>query len=291
MTDLEGGLHRPPSAELDWRALTASLSRRAGEAGLLDVAYAETDSPIGELIVFVTPRGLLRVKYADEPIEDVLADVAARVSPRILRAPSRAWLRHRGSARDGKHPLRRRAHVRADRCQGRLAARGSRGRQRPGLEPDPDRGAVPSRAPRGRWAGRLFGRPRSEALPAGARGLAPEARLTSQARAVAGQGTAHDRCDNRPRDPHQEAGEPSRARLVGPLEARDPVGVRIGSGVDRPHPDSTRVRPLHRQRVRPVAPEGDLRGDQPGHRGDAVAGGEGHEGRCEPGCDRRPPRT
>src|SRR5207249_1917474 len=65
MTDLEQGLRRPPPAELDGRALTAGLSRRAGEAGLLDVAYAETDSPIGELIVFVTPRGLLRVKYAD----------------------------------------------------------------------------------------------------------------------------------------------------------------------------------------------------------------------------------
>jgi methylated-DNA-[protein]-cysteine S-methyltransferase len=89
MTDLEGGLRRPPSAELDRRAFAAGLSRRAAEAGLLDVAYAETDSPIGELIVFVTPRGLLRVKYADEPIEGVLADVAARVSPRILRAPSR----------------------------------------------------------------------------------------------------------------------------------------------------------------------------------------------------------
>jgi methylated-DNA-[protein]-cysteine S-methyltransferase len=89
MTDLEGGLRHPPSAELDRRALAAGLSRRAAEAGLLDIAYAETDSPIGELIVFVTPRGLLRVTYADEPIDGVLADVAARVSPRILRAPSR----------------------------------------------------------------------------------------------------------------------------------------------------------------------------------------------------------
>src|SRR5258708_6023270 len=67
----EEGVGRPPPAELERRALTGALSRRAGEAGLLDVAYAETDSPIGELIVFVTPRGLLRVTYADEPIEGV----------------------------------------------------------------------------------------------------------------------------------------------------------------------------------------------------------------------------
>jgi methylated-DNA-[protein]-cysteine S-methyltransferase len=89
MTDLEQQLRKAPLAELDRRALGAGLAQRAGEAGLLDVAYAEIDSPIGELILFVTPRGLLRVKYADEPIEDVLADVAARLSPRILRAPSR----------------------------------------------------------------------------------------------------------------------------------------------------------------------------------------------------------
>ena len=89
MTDLEQQLRDVPRVELDRRALTAALARRAGKAALLDVAYAEIDSPIGELMVFVTPRGLLRIKYADEPIEGVLADVASRVSPRILRAPAR----------------------------------------------------------------------------------------------------------------------------------------------------------------------------------------------------------
>lgn len=89
MTDLEQRLRDAPFAELDTHRLTAALARRSNGAALLDVAYAETDSPIGELIIFVTPRGLLRVTYADEPIEGVLADVAARVSPRILRAPSR----------------------------------------------------------------------------------------------------------------------------------------------------------------------------------------------------------
>jgi methylated-DNA-[protein]-cysteine S-methyltransferase len=89
MTDMEQQLRRAPLAQLDRKALGAGLAQRAGQAGLLDVAYAEIDSPIGELILFVTSRGLLRVKYADEPIESVLADVATRVSPRILRAPSR----------------------------------------------------------------------------------------------------------------------------------------------------------------------------------------------------------
>jgi methylated-DNA-[protein]-cysteine S-methyltransferase len=89
MTDLEQQLREARLVELDRDALMTSVAQRAEKAGLLDVAYAETDSPIGELIIFVTTRGLLRVKYADEPIEGVLAEVAARVSPRILRAPSR----------------------------------------------------------------------------------------------------------------------------------------------------------------------------------------------------------
>jgi methylated-DNA-[protein]-cysteine S-methyltransferase len=89
MTELEQQLRAAPVAELNRKGLTAALAQRAGKAALLDVAYAEIDSPIGELIVFVTPRGLLRIKYADEPIEGVLAEVAARVSPRILRAPAR----------------------------------------------------------------------------------------------------------------------------------------------------------------------------------------------------------
>jgi methylated-DNA-[protein]-cysteine S-methyltransferase len=89
MTDLEQGLRNAPAAELHRGALGVALAQRAATSGLLDVAYAEIESPIGELLVFVTPRGLLRIKYADEPIEGVLAEVAARVSPRILRAPSR----------------------------------------------------------------------------------------------------------------------------------------------------------------------------------------------------------
>jgi methylated-DNA-[protein]-cysteine S-methyltransferase len=60
----------------------------AAEAGLLDVAYATLDSPLGALLVAVTPRGLVRIAYLDsgEREDDVLADLAARVSPRVLAA-------------------------------------------------------------------------------------------------------------------------------------------------------------------------------------------------------------
>jgi methylated-DNA-[protein]-cysteine S-methyltransferase len=106
MTDLEQRLRDAPVAELHRGALGVALAQRAGRSGLLDVAYAELDSPIGELIVFVTPRGLLRIKYADEPIEGVLAEVASQVSPRILRAPSRTDEVRREL--DGYFALRRR---------------------------------------------------------------------------------------------------------------------------------------------------------------------------------------
>jgi methylated-DNA-[protein]-cysteine S-methyltransferase len=47
------------------------------------------DSPLGDLTIFVTPRGVLRIAYPNEPGSEVLDEVADRVSPRILRAPAR----------------------------------------------------------------------------------------------------------------------------------------------------------------------------------------------------------
>ncbi len=64
------------------------LSRAAARAGLLDVAYATTDSPVGTLLLAATPAGLVRIAYVDFEHEDaVLEAIAARVSPRVLAAP------------------------------------------------------------------------------------------------------------------------------------------------------------------------------------------------------------
>ncbi|MDQ6732312.1 MAG: methylated-DNA--[protein]-cysteine S-methyltransferase [Actinomycetota bacterium] len=76
----------PPS-----RASTApDLTAAAVDAGLLDVGYATLDGPLGHLLLAATPAGLLRIAYS-EPGTDavVLADLAARVSPRVLAAPRR----------------------------------------------------------------------------------------------------------------------------------------------------------------------------------------------------------
>jgi methylated-DNA-[protein]-cysteine S-methyltransferase len=89
MTELEDRLRRPEAAPFDPGRAVSELARRAADAGLLDVAYARMDSPLGELLVAVTPRGLVRVAYEDEPEGDVLGELAARVSPRVLRAPER----------------------------------------------------------------------------------------------------------------------------------------------------------------------------------------------------------
>jgi methylated-DNA-[protein]-cysteine S-methyltransferase len=64
--------------------------RRASDAGLIDVAYAHVDSPLGPLLAAATERGLVRLSYSDFRDEDqVLASLAQKVSPRVLEAPAR----------------------------------------------------------------------------------------------------------------------------------------------------------------------------------------------------------
>lgn len=73
----------------DLAALHARLERAAASEGLLDLAYRTVDSPVGSLLVAATPQGVVRVAFAREGHDAVLAGLARRVSPRILRAPSR----------------------------------------------------------------------------------------------------------------------------------------------------------------------------------------------------------
>ena len=44
---------------------------------------------MGRLLVAATPRGLVRVSFQGERIEDVLAELSERLSPRVLEAPAR----------------------------------------------------------------------------------------------------------------------------------------------------------------------------------------------------------
>jgi methylated-DNA-[protein]-cysteine S-methyltransferase len=61
---------------------------RAAQEGLLDVAYTTTDSPFGQLLLAKTKRGLVRVGLPNQDTDQLLADLSARVSPRVLEAPA-----------------------------------------------------------------------------------------------------------------------------------------------------------------------------------------------------------
>ncbi|HEX4906295.1 MAG TPA: methylated-DNA--[protein]-cysteine S-methyltransferase [Acidimicrobiales bacterium] len=77
---------RTPAPDIDLAAL-------AEREGLLDVAVAHMDSPIGDLLLAKTPLGLVRVSFSTSAEGDgvghdeTLEDLSARISPRIIEAP------------------------------------------------------------------------------------------------------------------------------------------------------------------------------------------------------------
>jgi methylated-DNA-[protein]-cysteine S-methyltransferase len=86
MIDIESDLRREAPEPHD----LPDLSQAAAAAGLLDVAYATLDSPLGPLLLATTPRGLVRLAYLDHADEDaVLEQLAVAVSPRIMAAPGK----------------------------------------------------------------------------------------------------------------------------------------------------------------------------------------------------------
>ena len=90
MTDeLERRLASPPSAPFDVERLRTTLALRAADEGVLDVGYGVADSPLGPLTVIVTGRGLVRLSYTHEEIEEQLDEIATRISPRVLTSPER----------------------------------------------------------------------------------------------------------------------------------------------------------------------------------------------------------
>ncbi|MGH9082749.1 MAG: methylated-DNA--[protein]-cysteine S-methyltransferase [Acidimicrobiales bacterium] len=64
------------------------LVGRAARDDLLDVAYRSMDSPLGPLLLAATASGLVRVAFAVQGHDRVLADLATRISPRVLAAPA-----------------------------------------------------------------------------------------------------------------------------------------------------------------------------------------------------------
>lgn len=63
------------------------FTARAAEEGMLDVAYTSSDSPFGPLLLAKTKRGLVRVGLPNQDSDELLVDLAERISPRVLEAP------------------------------------------------------------------------------------------------------------------------------------------------------------------------------------------------------------
>ena len=179
------------SPELDRRFRDAAAAE-----GLLDVAYELHDTPVGELLVAVTQRGVCEIHYDADP--DAEAERLARLfGTRVLRSPRPTDEARRqldeyfagerqefdlevdlGPAREfGRAVLERarpRALRRADdlrhaRRARRPAARGPRRRHDHEPEPRADRAPLPPRRRLDRLARRLRGRARPQAHAARAR--------------------------------------------------------------------------------------------------------------------------
>jgi methylated-DNA-[protein]-cysteine S-methyltransferase len=70
------------------KAALDRLTAHATKEGLLDVAYTIADSPFGPLLLAKTPKGLVRIGLPNQDAEELLIDLAERVSPRVLEAPA-----------------------------------------------------------------------------------------------------------------------------------------------------------------------------------------------------------
>ena len=72
----------PPMEQLQRR-----LVDEARREDLIDIAYRTVDTPIGQLLLAATPKGMVRWAFALEDHDAVLADLAVRISPRVLHTP------------------------------------------------------------------------------------------------------------------------------------------------------------------------------------------------------------
>lgn len=90
--ELERALRRGPAGgagECDPGGLAAAVAARAEREGLVDVAYALTDSPLGTLMAATTERGLVMVAYMLDGLDARLELLAREISPRVLEVPAR----------------------------------------------------------------------------------------------------------------------------------------------------------------------------------------------------------
>jgi methylated-DNA-[protein]-cysteine S-methyltransferase len=74
----------------EWTAARARFAARALADGLVDVAYEDHDTPLGTIRVSATNTGIVRMILPAEDAEEVLEDLARKVSARILHTSTPA---------------------------------------------------------------------------------------------------------------------------------------------------------------------------------------------------------
>ena len=52
-----------------------------------EIVYRVVDTPIGSLFLAASAKGLVRVAFANQDLEPIVADLAVRMSPRVREAP------------------------------------------------------------------------------------------------------------------------------------------------------------------------------------------------------------
>jgi methylated-DNA-[protein]-cysteine S-methyltransferase len=87
--DLRAAARSATTAGVDIEALSAAVADRAAGVGILDLAYARVESPLGELLAVSTPKGLVHLGYPNRPLDEQLGALAERISPRIVESPRR----------------------------------------------------------------------------------------------------------------------------------------------------------------------------------------------------------
>jgi methylated-DNA-[protein]-cysteine S-methyltransferase len=76
-------MEEPPESTM------ARFVDRAGQEDLIAVAYATVDSPFGTFVAAATDTGLVRLALSPYRTEDILEELARRLSPRVLEQPSK----------------------------------------------------------------------------------------------------------------------------------------------------------------------------------------------------------
>jgi methylated-DNA-[protein]-cysteine S-methyltransferase len=74
------------AAERGSERAATGLGAAASARGLVDVAVATMDSPVGELMIAVTPRGLASIAFESQDRDDLFERIAREISPRVLEA-------------------------------------------------------------------------------------------------------------------------------------------------------------------------------------------------------------